>query len=78
LVTDPLQFKRALEHGPHFFEEVLAYDPLKVDLETEAKKVKAKELETKKQNNKKDKMNKINSQMSAYDKAMEEFMGFRM
>jgi len=78
LVTDPLQFKRALEHSAHFFEEVLAYDPLKVDLETEAKKVKAKELETKKLNNKKEKMNKINSQMSAYDKALEEFMGFRM
>ena len=77
LISDPVQFKRALEHSGHFFSEVLAYEPLKVDLELEAKKVKAKELESKKLNNKKDKMNKINKHMDAYDAILGDYMGMR-
>ena len=77
LIIDPVQFKRALEHSGHFFSEVLAYEPLKVDLELEAKKVKAKELESKKLNNKKDKMNKINKHMDAYDAILGDYMGMR-
>jgi hypothetical protein len=77
LITDPLQFKRALEHCGHFFQEVLAYDELKIDLETEAKKIKVKEAQAKKLGSKKDKLSIINKQIDAYDKVLDDFMGFR-
>ena len=76
LVSDPVQFKRALVHSEHFFREVMAYEPLKVDLELEAKKVKQKDMESKKLDMKKTKMNKLNTHLDAYDKAMANFMGF--
>ena len=76
LVSDPVQFKRALVHSEHFFREVLAYEPLKVDLELEAKKVKQKDMETKKLSMSKNKMNKLNTHLDAYDKAMADFLGF--
>jgi hypothetical protein len=76
LVSDQVQFKRAVEHSEQFFREVLTYDAPKGDLEKEAKKLKAKALESKKLDLKKSKAKNLSEHLDAYDRAMAEFMGF--
>lgn len=75
LVSDPVQFKRALEHSEQFFREVLAYQAPKGDLEKEAKKIKQSALESKKLDTKKTKQKNLDDHLAAYDKAMADYLG---
>jgi hypothetical protein len=76
LVSDLVQFKRALEHSEQFFREVMAYEAPKGDLEKEAKKIKQSVTDSKKLDLKKAKQKNLSQHLDAYDKAMADYLGF--